>query len=261
MKPSLLILILILLNSYISHAQDSTHYYINIITNNPNAPVYIDSTNAGTTPLNNYKLSNGFHTIKIINPANLNKTSWENENIEFKNFELISDTTIITSFKTLYLINTDPFNASVFKSDSLLGYTPLRFFSEGLLNWDLDLKKTGFKSKRINLSDYSGSPVNIYEKLSPENNFQENIIYKDKSTSFAKKRNVPLLTALGLGTLGGAFATINLKTKANNFYDSYLDNLNQVDLNNSNRYDTYSLISLILTQVALGAVIYFLFFD
>lgn len=261
MKPAFFIYLFFVLISD-AFSQDSARFTININSNIPEAKIYIDSINSGTTPLSNFKLSGGVHNIKIIHPLNTNETSWEYENSEFKNFLLKSDTSIFVSFRILYIINSDPFNTSVFKSDSLLGYTPLRFFSESSKFGSLQLKKEGYKTKVIDLNNYSGTPVNIFEKLIPEINYQtENIIYKDKSTSFAKKRNVPLLIGLGLTTLGGAFATINLKNKANNYYDNYQQNLNASDLNNSSKYDVYSLISLILTQAALGTLIYFLFFD
>ncbi len=263
MKIYFIIILLFLAGANNLYSQDSVsvRYNLNIITSIPDAAIYIDSINAGVTPLSNFKLLKGIHNIKIINPTNSGRSAWEDENILFNQFDIKSDTTIRASFRYLYSINSDPFNAEVLTNDSLLGYTPLRFFGESILNWRLDLKKSGYRTAKIDLSDYnSNRTINI--NLLPDVNYtRENIIFKDKNTNFSKKRNFPLIAALGAATLGGAFATINLKNKANDFYDSYLNNLNQGDLSSSNRYDIYSLVSLILTQAALGTLIYFLFFD
>ncbi|CAN5417947.1 hypothetical protein BH10BAC5_BH10BAC5_19110 [soil metagenome] len=261
MKIFLLVIVFCLISSS-GFTQDtiSQYYFLNIITNISGAEVIVDSINAGFTPLSNYKAIKGYHNIKIINLTDQGINRWENENILLNNFELISDTTIIKSFRNFYLINSDPYNASVFSNDTLLGYTPYRFFDDISLNRKLNIRKSGYSSASVMLFDYPDRHINV--KLLPDGSrLNESGIFKDKNTSFAKKRNVPLIAGLGAATLGSAFATINLKNKANNFYDNYLINLNQADLNNANRYDVYSLISLIFTQAALGTLIYFLFFD
>ena len=55
------------------------------------------------------------------------------------------DTTINVNFKYYYYFSTNPFDAKVFKKDSMLGYTPLRFFTDEELTGNLIFKKSNYK--------------------------------------------------------------------------------------------------------------------
>ena len=50
------------------------------------------------------------------------------------------------TFRYFYFINTNPFDARVFKNDTLLGDTPLRFFRDNEMSGSLLIKKKNYKN-------------------------------------------------------------------------------------------------------------------
>jgi hypothetical protein len=212
----------------------------------------------GIAPVTDYTVDPGRYTLTIVNPNASNK--WEMENYK-KEIELISDTTININFSEFYHINSDPFNAKVFNNDTLIGSTPLRLSREFPLSGELLFKKEQYIDEIYRLSpiDTSGR---IFVKLKENRYGQTNpITFKNKETNFKTERNILAIGSLGVGTLISAVSAIYFKNQANNSYDAYKHTFTQSDLDNSNRNDVYSLISLIVMQGAIGGLIYFLFFD
>lgn len=160
-----------------------------------------------------------------------------------------------------YFFNSTPYNAEVYKNDTLLlGLTPLRLYLPEKLEGDLIFKKTGYFSKRFSMDNYDSSGgVHIILKsyFAPE----DDIVDKDKSTIFKKERNYWKIGALGLATLGSAYASITFKKKANDYYDRYTVSNDRSLLDKSREFDIYYGISIVLTQAAFIALIYFLFMD
>jgi hypothetical protein len=70
-----------------------------------------------------------------------------------------------------------------------------------------------------------------------------------------------MVGTFGAATLLSAYTTIIFKNKANDSYDKYLTGYNNADLDDANRNDIYSSISLVIMQITLVGVIYFLFID
>jgi len=156
-----------------------------------------------------------------------------------------------------YFFNSNPFNANVLYNDSLIGITPLRFYSSEKLNGNTIFKKTDFKDLIFDLKNYNfekGVEVNL-DKI---HNF--NLVEKDRLSQFKTKRNYGLIIGTGLVTLLGGFSAVRFKNIANNSYDNYQITLNNSDLDKSNKYDIYSGIGLAVMQIAFIGFIYFLFF-
>lgn len=238
---------------------DSVKYYsLTVKTNVENAEVFLDTVFAGRTTLDTFKVKEGTYILKIINPISLKE--WSNYVI---NQELIieSDTILTFEFSYFYFINTSPFNVKVFNNDSLLGETPLRFYSGKMLKGFLNFNKKDYKDKVFDLSSYdfkTGLNLELIPKGSENVN---DLVYKDRSTQFKTKR--PLLPIFGtaLLTVGSGIFAINYKQSANVEYDNYLRTGNTTFLDNANNDDTVFTVSIILMQLALGGLIYFLFFD
>jgi len=233
-------------------------YKISIISIPENAKIFLDTSYLGKTPLSNYEAKKGEYKLKVINPKSL--LAWENEN-EVISLNLSQDTTINVYFKYYYYFNTDPFNASVFNNDSLLGLTPFRFFSDDELSGNLLIKKKNYRDFVFDLKNYSfetGANINLQSKGKVNIN---DIVYKNRGTQFKTKRSLYTIIGLGAASIVGGYFAINFKNKANEAYDSYVTSGNSAQLTESNSNDTYFVISLVLMQLAVGGLIYVLFFD
>lgn len=156
-----------------------------------------------------------------------------------------------------YYINSSPFNAEVFYKDSLIGLTPVRITTKEKLSGTVTIKKKNFESVVFDLSDYNfekGVELVLKSKL-PEG---EKIVFKNKETDFAKKRNFGMLALSGFAALTSGTFAYNLKQKANDFYNHYLDDRSQDNLDKSKRYDVFYGISVGILQASIAGLIYFL---
>lgn len=258
MNRVMLIIIVLFTISTVS-AQDSVETVsLSILSNLDNSSILLDTVSLGKPPISNYKTKPGKYTITILNPKASNK--WEIENYK-KEIELVSDTVITVNFTEFYFINSDPFNANVFKNDTLMGMTPLRINLEYPLVGTLTFRKDEYLDEVLRLSPVD-TVRNIFVKLKESRYGQSsNPVYKNKSTGFNTDRNFVAISSFGAGALLSAVSSIYYKNMANDSYDTYRQTFAQKDLDNTNRYDTLSLISLLVMQGAIAGVIYFLFFD
>jgi hypothetical protein len=258
------LLTILFLIPQIIFAQDDTlkkEYKLSVTSNIQEAKIFIDSIFIGDAPIFDLRFEEGIFDITVVNSSE--KNNWKNENVMFKQFHLQSDTTIHADFNFLYFIRSDPFNASVFHNENLLGKTPLRYFNSEKLNGSFILKKPGYHDHVLDLTFYNfetGADVN----LKPKNNLSnEEIVFKNRDTRFNTKRNFIPVISFGAAALASAYGTIHFKNVANDSYDRYLSDpvLYNSDLNKSNKNDIYSMVSLGLMQVALAGVVYYLFLD
>jgi hypothetical protein len=171
---------------------------------------------------------------------------------------LKSQTQDSTEKSFLYFINSNPFNAEVFYKDSLLGLTPVRFSSVEKLAGNITLKKKNYKDESFNLDEYNfekGAELNLKPLIAIE----EKIVLKNKETNFVKKRSLTGILTSGFIAFTSGMLAYNTKEKANDYYNHYLDDRGQDNLDNSKKFDIYSGISLALMQVSIAGLIYFLF--
>lgn len=256
MKRTFIIILFSILTSSVFAQKDSSIYNLSVSSFPDNYDVYIDSVFIGKTPVVNHQLKASKYTLKIMNWSTLK--SWESEN-KIIQLDLVSDTSFTVNFRSEYLINTIPSNASVIKNDSVYGFTPLRLFSKEKLTGSFILRKSGYFDKTINMDNYDFGK-NIVETLTP-NGVTKSNVWKDKNTNFNTKRNFPLIAVLGAAVAGGTYATFHFKSKANDAYDRYLNNFNQADYDESKNNDMYSVLFLVASEITLGVLVYFLFGD
>ncbi|HMQ70297.1 MAG TPA: PEGA domain-containing protein [Ignavibacteria bacterium] len=233
-------------------------YFLSVKTNIENAEIYSDTVFIGRTPLDTFKIKEGMHFLKIINPISLKE--WSNYIIRIE-ADIKKDTTINVEFDYFYFINTIPFNVKVFNNDSLLGETPLRFYREKKLEGFLNFVKRDYKDKVFDLRNYDFKTGLSIELLPKGTETVNDIVYQDRSTQFKTKRPLPPIFGTALLAVGSGIFAINYKQSANNEYDRYLRTGNTTFLDNANSDDTVFTVSIILMQAALAGLIYFLFFD
>lgn len=162
--------------------------------------------------------------------------------------------------KFFYYINSTPFNAEVFYRDSLLGLTPLRFFSDEKLSGKVTVKKNGYENEEFDLSDYNHKTGKMIF-LKSLNGTGDNLVLKNKPSQFVKKRNLPGIIATGLIAVTTGSLSFNFKEKANDFYSQYVNGGNTNNLDKSKKFDVYYGISLAVMQVSVAGLIYFLFLE
>lgn len=233
-------------------------YSVNLFSIPENAEVYNDTVLLCITPAMDLEMKEGSYSLKFINPRS--GKYWENAN-QIVKFDLKSDTTISADFKYFYFFETEPFNASVISNDTLMGYTPLRIFTEFKLTDNIIFRKKNYNDFVFNISDYNfDSGVKVILKPKGKINLNDDV-FKNKGTQFNTERNLPAIVGLGLASITAAYFTYDFKTQANQDYDEYLLTGNQGKFDDSSQNDTYFVISLVLMQAAIGGLIYFLFFD
>lgn len=86
-------------------------------------------------------------------------------------------------------------------------------------------------------------------------------VFKNRSTSFRKKRNFLAVGLTGSAALLGTYAAFRFNELSNESYINFQETGEQSLYDKSKQYDVYFYISLALSQIAFSAFIYFLFFD
>ncbi|MBI5403797.1 MAG: hypothetical protein HY959_10395 [Ignavibacteriae bacterium] len=162
--------------------------------------------------------------------------------------------------KYFYYINSTPFNAEVFYRDTLLGLTPVRFFSDEKLSGKVTVKKNGYANEEFDLSDYNHKTGKMIF-LKSLTGTEEKTVFKNKTTQFVKKRNLPGIIAASLLAVTTGTLSFNFKEKANDFYSQYVNSGNTNNLDKSKKFDVYFGISLAVMQVSVAGLIYFLFLE
>lgn len=231
---------------------------LSISSNLDFAKIYSDTQFVGITPLKDYILKEGNYKLKVINPKSLQ--DWQNDNQTIDLF-INKDTTVNIIFNYFYFINTNPYSAKVFKEDSLIGETPLRFFRENELTGNLLIRKKNYRDYFFDMSGYNYSTgANI--KLNPKGLEEVNdLVYKDRSTQFNTKRSLLPILGTGAVSIASAIMAFNYKNIANDEYNRYLLFGNEERLQESKNNDTYFAVSIVVMQAAVAGLIYFLFFD
>ena len=253
MKIYLTILLMIFSTSL--NAQEDTLYSVKISTNIISPLISFDSSEFIPLDENSFMLGKGEYFIRIKTNEVANR--WVNmESVLSVNIN--SDTTLIMNSLIRYSFITEPFNAEVYYKDTLLGLTPLRYVTENFLEGMFTIKKEGY----FNLTDYFESEKLLYRfDLKSLSGVTTEKVIINREIGFESPRNWFLISGLGAATLTSAYASFNFKSKANELYDEYVITRNNSTLSESNKNDTYFIVSLIAMQAALGVLIYFLFFD
>jgi hypothetical protein len=138
---------------------DSTACRISIRCEIPDLEVWIDGARIGSTPVEDYPIAPGEHTVRIQhpNPFNWLSRDWE-ETIRPVPGERCE---LIAVFPEYVWIGSTPIGASVYRSGHLLGETPLlvrRVQAEGD---KLEVTKSGYLDAVLLLGNVRGSRISV----------------------------------------------------------------------------------------------------
>jgi hypothetical protein len=188
-----------------------------------------------------FELDKGFYKISILEDSD----RWNSRALNDSLFIDSCETKIINFYAVDdILIDSNPQDVQVFSGDSLLGYTPLII----PLKFDkLILKKEGFTEEVISLNENMTKVTASLEfvgELKKENFF-------DKAIS-----KVLFGSMIALGATSAYF-----KIKADDSYDNYLKTGDIKYKDRTDEYDLVSGVTLGLTQINFGYLIYKIFFD
>jgi len=141
-------------------------------------------------------------------------------------------------FRNETLLETIPSDVYVYSNDSLIGFSPLKIpknFGE------LKLAKPGYVERKINIDDKSYYLIELnYNGIVKSEPFVETTLFKVLTGS-----------VIVLGAVTAYF-----KLKADDKFDEYRFSGNKKFLDETNKYDTISGISLALFQINFGYIIY-----
>lgn len=232
--------------------------YLKIDSDSSKVAIQLDDKSLGFTPLPIISLPPGDHQVAALNP---NPFIWGNLDWQDTIKIIPGDTLIIKpKFKTLFYIQTNPFDAEVFLNSVFQGNTPLTVLINSKKNEQLLLKKAGFKDYRVNLNQVKNNylHLNLVQNSTQLNlnEFEHQQLRRSKNHYRAATYS---LWALSILT---GLSTVYLKDKADNYYQQYLvagslSEMNQY-YNDAKRFDRYTYVSLGALQSCFLLSFYFL---
>lgn len=239
-------------------ADTAKYIALNVYSNTDGAEVLLDSSRIGFTPVNDARVKPGNYLLKLINPGRPGE--WQNENLEIPVI-LNADTTVTANFSYYYDFRSDPSNAGVYKNDTVLGFTPLRYKADRLLTGLLLFKRENYRDHFFDMNDYDPVDGALVKLKLKDNSKPEQYVLINKGTQFKTTRNLPAILGLATASLAAGYFAFDFKTKANSSYDQYTISGNKEKLDDSRKYDKYFAAGLVLMQAAIAGLVYFLFFD
>ena len=260
MKKFILLILCLHITGYLRGQDVSTDinkaYYISIITDKIGETVILDSISIGITPVERFIIKGNKHYLQI---KSNDITLW-NDKLYSDSIYIDSDTILNISLSRLYLFNSEPYNVKVKKEKKILGYTPLRYFTAENMKGKIDFSKQGYNDTFLIINEFERKK-SFFIKLSRIKGFEENDIIRNKDIKFKSRRNYFAITASALISIGGGYLGYKFKNDANDNYDLYIQNKDLSYLDNTNKFDIYSGISIVIMQVAILGLIYFLFIE
>jgi hypothetical protein len=214
----------------------------------PDLNVYLDDQSIGKTPLFNYTVVPGKHTIRIQNPDPLDWLSrdWESTFSIRKNENRIFN----VRFDRVYWIGSSPSGANIFSEDRLLGKTPASVTFPDGSSEEITLKYPGYLSKNINATRQHSQILHILLEKLPVNE----AIQSPHRPSLGSKKI--WLIGGGIVALASGIAGYYYKDRAEKAYRDYLSSENPEEMNryfnDSKRYDTSSGILYGIGEISLG---------
>ena len=226
--------------SSVCFAQDCTANVV-IHTNLEYAELFLNDSTIQTGKDFSLNLSPGTHIITL----SANSREWNSQTItDTLRIADCSDLIYEYNFSKRLLFDSNPQNAYVIQSDSLIGFTPLRLEDD---SQSLLLKKPDY-------SDLVVSPNELVSGLKPELSF----IGEYKSESFYESTLFKVLT----GTLIALGATTAYyKLEADKTFDEYQITGDPALQEQTEKYDTISGVTFVAMQINFGFILYLFLTD
>lgn len=238
MKLLISILLIIIITTYASSQECKSVLLIN--SDNKNVSIFINDSIEYKNQFE-IELRPGSYRVSVLEERH----KWDAKSFYgFIKIDSCETRTFNVKFYNEVLIDSDPQDAQVLEGDSLLGYTPLILsgnFSQ------VTLKKDGFAETEISVD----------QRLSKINASLEFIGQPERE----KFLNQPISKILfGTMIVFGATSAY-YKIKADDNFDEYLKTGELKFKDRTKKYDLISGITLGLTQINFGYLIYKIFFD
>lgn len=216
------------------HAQDCKNI-LRIVSDKSEVNIFVDDSLVSSNGQAELEIFDGEYKIT----ASETDVNWNAKSFTDKISLSNCETKIIHyHFNTETLLETIPSDVYVYSNDSLIGFTPIKIPAT---IQEIKLSKPGYVQKEIKIEQ---KPVQIVQ-------LEFNGIIK--SEPFVKSTLFKVLTgsAIALGAVTAYF-----KLKADDKFDEYRFSGDRKFLDETNRYDTISGISLALFQINFGYIIY-----
>ncbi|GJQ21674.1 MAG: hypothetical protein HBSIN02_20290 [Bacteroidia bacterium] len=227
-------------------------FRLNVLSNPPGAEVYVDSLFAGKTPIRGFTAAgDGPHTVKTAYPE---IRQWnaiiQSQQIHAREGE---ELTLEFEFGSVFSLHTVPAGASVYYQDKLIGTTPLYHRSAESLRSALRIRKEGYEDLSV---DPSASGRFLTLKIA--DGAQPPVTDRGIESS-AERAGTRLATYLSAGAMvvSGVTAAY-FKQKADHRFGLYASTRSERHLKATRRYDAYSGVALVLTEISFAVLTYFL---
>jgi hypothetical protein len=223
---------------------------VSVKSNVAGAKVFIDSLFFGTAPLDSVKIIKGNHILWVVHP---DERSWYHttivDTLYVSNIEHIER---LINFPSIYHITSEPYGATVYCNDSVIGITPF-ILSTISDQQSIKLSKDGFEDVSIPLNLTTGK---IHAVLQPLHGRQT-----EPSTLYLSgeplKSSLPLYITTTATVVTG-ISTAFFKIKADNLYAEYKRVGDHTTLDRVQTYDTISGITLAACELNILILTYLL---
>jgi len=232
-----------------SAAQEITHRaYLTVLSDTRPFRIYLDTAFLGQTPLDSLPVPVGQHLLRAV-PGD--PMLWQSvpviETLQCAEGRLITQH---VRFRRFAFVNSQPYGALVREDTNVIGQTPLELPLADSLRC-LTLSKPGFQDLVSCVS------ADTLLTLSPVRG-----IFTGAGSPFlfqnSSKGDLPVYLTAAAAVIAGV-GSAYFKIKADNFNMDYTNTGNTADLSRIHHYDTLAGVSLVICQVNLLGLAYFLF--
>ncbi|MEX2116408.1 MAG: PEGA domain-containing protein [Bacteroidota bacterium] len=233
----------------IPESSDSSAH-LTIISDPAGAEVILDSSLVGQTPIHDLAVFPGLHQLSVASPSFRDWNAiFRNEMIQIGSGETMS---LSYEFGTTLNLVTMPSGVNVLYDGRLIGTTPLFYRSSVPLSNMLVLRKDGFRIQEV----HPGSIRGIVTMSVVDASVAESEMAIAPSIEKSLPRWAEYTSAAGIVVSGVAAAYF--KHRANAHFNTYRLSGSAAALDDTRRFDGYSAVSLVVTQISFGVLAYLL---
>jgi len=226
---------------------------LTIQTSPAGATVSVDDTMRGTTPLAIAALSPGRHILQITHPDTANwLTGGTADTVVLQAGE---ERVLHYALSGWLLLNTVPSGAGVYLGDSLAGTTPLLLRQRGELHARLTLAREGYATVVARPEDFRRGALLL--TLTPAAGGGGAVPPPGEAILQPGPSPVPLYIS-GISAIVSGVAAAYCKARADEASDEFLRTRNPAQLSERDRFDTAAAVSIVVMEVSLGLLVYFL---
>ncbi|MBI4417277.1 MAG: PEGA domain-containing protein [Ignavibacteriales bacterium] len=224
---------------------------LTVLSEPPGAEVYLDSVHIGATPVRSVEVREGSHDIRVAFPSLLQwNAHLRTDSVHIREGEEIS---VEFEFGSVFNVHTMPSGATVYYQDRILGTTPLYHRSSESLRSALRIRKEGYEDLLVE----PAASGKIWRLKSPDHSgLPEADLMVESSVERGGTRLATYIAAGSMVVSGVAAAYF--KQQADYRFNLYASTRSDRHLNATRRYDSYSGVALVFTEVSFAVLAYLL---